>query len=152
MWCTLVALAGTPIWDAAARCLISTQAFIKPMSALADAKMHHAMGPPLEFRTGVAKSVSLVGRPLLDMESSPSLWSAMSKTLEADGLLRNALLSSANAELESWIAALRPTPVHEIPHSLLTSLADFSDVRLDRVELPTVRPPAELPWVPLPPR
>ncbi|KAL3926660.1 MAG: hypothetical protein SGPRY_003197, partial [Prymnesium sp.] len=60
-------------------------------------------------------------------------------------------LAEADEELESWIAALRPTPLHEIPHSLLTSLADFSDRRLDRVELPLIRPPNELPWVPLPP-
>lgn len=61
-------------------------------------------------------------------------------------------LSSANAELESWLAALRSTPLHEISHILLTSLADFSDARLHRVELPPfVGPPTDLPWVPLPP-
>lgn len=73
------------------------------------------------------------------------------KTLAEDELLRKTLLSHAGAELESWVAALRPTPMHETPHSLLTSLADFSNTRLDRVELPLVRSPTDLPWVPLPP-
>lgn len=63
----------------------------------------------------------------------------------------DALLSSANLELESWLAAIRPMLLHEVPHSLLAKLADFTDERLDRVALPHGSPPHRLPCVPLPP-
>ncbi|KAL3918049.1 MAG: hypothetical protein SGPRY_006156 [Prymnesium sp.] len=151
LWCTLAALTGTALWDASARCLLATQAFVKPMSVLEDAQFASGAGQPLEFRTGITRSVSLIGRPLLDSESSPSFWRVMSQALEAEQLIREALTSSANAELESWLAAIRPMPFQELPHGLIAHLADFNDECLDSVALPPTRMPDELPWVPLPP-
>lgn len=75
----------------------------------------------------------------------------MARTLDAEQLLREALLTSANSELESWLAAIRPLPLHEVLHSLLSSLPDFSDERLGKASLPAIRLPGRLPWVPLPP-
>lgn len=89
------------------------------MHFLADMRDASGLGEPLAFRKGITRSVSVIGKPLLDSENSHNFWKVMSHSLKAEQIVREALLFSANLELESWLAAIRPMQLHKILHCLL---------------------------------
>lgn len=150
MWCTLAALAGTPGQDVAARSILATQAFIKPLEVLADAARTVGTGEPTSFKTGLGQLSSLIQRPLLDQEHSPAAGKALARATISDHALQHMLFTAAGASLDGWAEAIRPLPVTEIPPQLLTALPGFADPRLNRIPLPEVPSFHHTAWSPLP--
>lgn len=138
LWCTLTALAGTACHDIAARSVLATQAFVKPIEMLADSARWTGTGEPISFHTGRVLFTSLIERPLLDSEQSPTAWKALSRATVSDAL-QQLLLSSSGGVLGEWAEVIRPLPINEIPPHLLEHIPDFSDHRLDKVPLPPVQ-------------
>ena len=91
IWCTLAALTGTPVSDAATRAVAGVTAFIKPTNVLASAPSAEGLSI---FRVGAAPAVSLLRRPLLENEASPPRWAALSAMAHADKLIISALTSA----------------------------------------------------------
>ena len=154
IWCTLSALADTAAYDSAARSLLATQAFVKPLDQLADAARLTGVGDPIQFVTGVTRATSIIQRPILNSENSPSAWRALATSTEWDAKLLSLLAEAAGDALLDgcWAEVVRPFPVDDIPPHLLENLPDFSDGRLDVLPMPAVFTPYRLPWVPLPPQ
>jgi hypothetical protein len=139
VWCTLSALSDTAAHDSAARSLLATQAFVKPLDQLADAARLTGVGDPIEFVTGVTRATSIIQRPILDSENSPPAWRALAISTEWDAQLLSLLAEAAgDALLDGWAEVVRPIPVGDIPPHLLENLPDFSDERLDVLPMPAV--------------
>ena len=151
-WCTLAALAGTAVGDAAARSIIAAAAFVRPIKQLADfaAAGSHAA---VSFHFGSAPATSVVRRPNLDNEMGPPGWRALSADVTGGRQLFDALrAASDDALLAGWSDVIRPFDATEIPSELLANLRDFADDRLDNLQLSPVYKPLETAWVPLPPK
>ena len=73
VWCTLAALSGTEFGAVAARAVLATESFIKPVSMLAD-YAPSGSAEPLQFRFGASAAASIIRRPILDSENSPPAW------------------------------------------------------------------------------
>ena len=152
LWCTLGALSGTPAYDAAARVVLGTEAFVKPQHVLADAAHITPGGPPVVFDTGCTRETSVMSRPALLHEKSPSALRVLEEAhIASAGLLDTLRLHASDALLEGWEFALRPLPTSELPEDLLEKLPDFSDAALDDALLPAATTPYSLDWVPLAP-
>ena len=154
VWCTLAALQGTPVADAAARSLLATEAFVRPTAELADAALNRGLTSEVGavFRFGAAPVTSVVRRPVMADAQGPSAWLALRESQRLDELLANALDAAADDPLlTGWRERLRPVPAAEIPEGLLTRLPDFADAALDGAALPEVVPPIATAWLPLPP-
>ena len=127
VWCTLAALAGTPAADVAARALLGTEAFVKPLDELADAARLTGTDAAIEFITGRTPAVSVVKRPLLENEASPPAWRALAQMQKSDSELWQLVSSSASDYLlAGWDGVIRPAPIADIPSHLLAHLPDFS--------------------------
>ena len=148
VWCTLAALAGTPLGDPASRALLSCRMFQSPGTAPLDI-------PPaatVEFAFGVTKLQSLQQRPNPDHPRAGAAARALHAATIADAALRHALeLEAADPLLEGWVERITPLVVGDIPTYLLESLPDFTDTRLDDVPLSQVLRPLTTDWYPLPP-
>ena len=151
-WCTLAALTGSPIADAAARALVATEAFVKPVAMLADFASAGTL-PALEFRAGASPATSMLRRPYLDGEESPPAWRALAHAERSGKLLRERLNAlSDDPLLAGWVDRISPFDPADVPPDLLASLPDFRDERLDDVLFTPVPPPLVTAWLPLPPR
>ena len=153
VWCTLAALSGTPIADPTARAFASAEAFIKPVSRLADFQPSIS-GSPCVFRFGAAESTSVLARPTLDHVDSPPGWRAFSLDASFAALLGNAL-EAAEAIGDSLVQGLRtrifPLDVQEIPESLMSALPTFTDDLLEHQAFSKIPDPLVTDWVSLPP-
>ena len=112
-WCTLSALAGTAVYDPAARVFATMSAFARPVTHLSNAlSVGEALQPTFTF--GAVRAVSLVRAPQFSMQDSP-----ISFLLERDAyhsvLLRTGihelLESKEYAYLEGWVERIRPPEV-----------------------------------------
>jgi len=152
IWCTLAALAGAPIGDAAARAILSCEMFVKPVHTLADAPLSSDVP---EFKFGVERSRSALARPLLDDERSPPAWRALAQLSLADAALvagLNAATAAGDQLLDGWAERVGPLAVGDVPPHLLDTLPDFSDPRLDTATLTPQAHPIRTAWLPRPPR
>ena len=148
VWCTLAALAGTPLGDPAARAALSCRMFQSLDAAPLDVPPSEAV----EFAFGVTKLRSLQQRPDPDHPRAGAAARALHSATLADAALRTALLSEASDSLlEGWVDRITPLVVGDIPAHLLEALPDFSDARLDDVLLSKVLQPLTTSWYPLPP-
>ena len=149
VWCTLAALGGTPIADAAARCFLSAEAFVKPVGQLAD---FPASTAPLAFRFGASAATSIVRRPLLDGLASAPSWRALQCNERFSQILRDALQAVIyDPLLDGWLDLVGPLPVADIPPDLLTALPSFNDEGLEHQPFSAPYVPVRTPWMPLPP-
>ena len=149
MWCTLAALQGTPMGDAAARAHVAVDTFVKPMSVLADAP---AAEGGLEFRFGATKMQSVIRQPLLDHEDSPPAWRALARMARGDRMLIAAIAAEGDDSLlDGWAERTKAFDVGSIPPEMLSNLPDFSDARLEAVPLARVAVPISTAWLALPP-
>ena len=130
-WCTLSALAGTAVYDPAARVFATMAAFARPVTHLSDAlSVGEALQPTFTF--GAVRAVSLVRAPQFSMQDSP-----ISFLLERDAyysvLLRTGihelLESKEHAYLEGWVERIRPPEV-DLQEGLANLLPDFGDPSL----------------------
>jgi hypothetical protein len=152
VWCTMAALAGTPLGDAAARAILSCEMFVKPVQVLADAQLST---DAVEFNFGVERARSAIGRPLLDNENSPPTWRALAQLAVADTALVTALeaaTAAGDALLEGWAGRITPLSIGDVPQHLLENLPDFSDAKLDSTPLSVQPRPIRTAWLPLSPR
>jgi hypothetical protein len=94
VWCTLAALQGTAVEDAAARAVLSASAFVGPTEHLADAPLPTSTGAT-PFTFGAAPATLMVRRPPLADEQGPAAWSAIASLLRADQWLSSALDAAA---------------------------------------------------------
>jgi len=148
VWCTLAALAGTPLGDPATRALLSCRMFQSPGAAPLDVPL----AATVEFAFGVTKLQSLRQRPDPDHPRAGAAARALRAATLADAALRSALeLEAADPLLDGWADRITPLVVGEIPAYLLESLPDFTDARLDDVPLSHVLRPLTTDWYPLPP-
>lgn len=148
-WCTLAAVSGTPVGEAASQAFLAAQCFMDAPSTLS--------GPPggqhALFSVGATHTTSMLGVPSLCYANSPSAQSALQRMHAQDTRLKDLLLSAVEhaPELDGWLERIRPAPLEEIPDSLITRLPDFTDPALSLVELPAAPLPYQLPWMALPP-
>ena len=63
-WCTMAALKGTPVADAAARAVLATQSFVGPTPQLVST-IQVGGGTPLGFLSGASAPAELMQRPVL---------------------------------------------------------------------------------------
>jgi hypothetical protein len=130
-WCTLAALAGTAVYDPAARVFASMSAFARPVARLANALTSDELARPT-FTFGAMQAVSLVRAPQFSMQDSP-----MSFLLEKDAynsvLLRTSihglLEQREYAYLEGWAERIGPPQV-DLHDELANLLPDFGDLSL----------------------
>ena len=80
-WCTLAALRGTPIADAAGRAFVTTEMFRTPVTELPD----EPTSDGLLFKFGAAASQSVLSRPA-DEFGTP-MWATFQEMLANDRLL-----------------------------------------------------------------
>lgn len=152
-WCSLVALLGCPLRVSAARSLLSTEEFVKPMETPADAAQATGTGPPITFQLGREIAASVLPQPILDHASSPPAWRALAASIAADRLLLNEIADTGpECLLNGWTEVIRPLPLTEIPASLLTNLPAVDALALVDTPLPDILQPYHLPASPLPPR
>ena len=149
-WCTLGALQGTWVEDAAARAILSTSAFAGPTMHLADAPLGTTSK---SFLFGARPATYLL--PRLKPETSQNLnpLTALQSFAAADRALMAALDSARTDNLLSgWRDIITPPDLEDIPSGLLKSVDSFADDALDRVALTPPAQPIVTPWMPLPPR
>ena len=152
MWCTLAALHGTPMADAAARSLLACEAYIKPGHHLADFPAE-AFDVPMTFRCGMTPATSVLARPLLEHVASPPAWRAIAVSMQANRQLIAALnAASEDTLLSGWIDRIHPLDASDIPPSLLAALPSYDDAGLERLPFSPVYQPLHTPWLPLPPK
>ena len=148
IWCTLAALANTPLGDPATRAILSCRMFQGPSARSLDVPL----SATVEFLFGVTKLRSLQQRPSPDHPRAGAAARALHAATAADLVLRRALeLEASDPLLEGWVDRITPLVVGEIPAYLLDSLPDFTDSRLDDVPLSQVLQPLTTDWYPLPP-
>ena len=151
VWCTIAALAGSPIGDAATRAVLSCEMFIKPVQTLTDAQLSSSVA---QFNFGVEHSRSAIARPALDSENSPPSWQALARLFAADSALVAGLTAATmtgDSLLEGWAERVTPLVVGDVPPHLIENLPDFGDARLDSTPLSAPPRPIRTPWLPLPP-
>lgn len=152
MWCTLSALGGTPVSDAAARAILACDAYVKPGHMLADFPPD-ALVSPLAFRIGAMAATSVLSRPLLDHVASPPAWRAIAESAQQNQLLIDALNAASEDELlAGWVDRIGPIDPTDVPASLLAALPGFDDPGLEAQPYTPVYVPFDTPWLPLPPR
>ena len=152
IWCTLAALASTPIADAGARAILGCEMFIKPVETLTDARLSTESA---SFKFGVEQARSAICRPILNTEASPPAWRALARMAEGDSLLAQGLhtaVAAGRTLLQGWAERISPLTIGDVPPHLLSNLPDFSDKKLDTVPLSAQVQPLTTPWLPLPPR
>ena len=150
-WLTLSALAGTFVGDAAARAVLSCEAFIKPGHMLADFPSVEG-GERLTFRCGAAPATSVLTRPTLTGIHCPPAWRAIGRCTGDNDLLIGALnAASEDALLSGWVDRIRPLDPSDIPESLLKGLPAFDDIGLEHQPYAPVYVPLRTVWLPLPP-
>ena len=134
-WCTLTALAGSVIHDAAARAVASCTALCAPTMHLADStSLGHSM--LTTFRIGVygTQPVHDRARDLLSYNSPAS--AALRRDWLFTHLLRERLHaddSSLSEDMALWADRLQPPELSDIPSELLDQLPSFSDGRFDQL-------------------
>ena len=151
VWCTVGALEGTLVQDAAQRAVASACALIKPVEQLAD----YASTDGVVFKTGVSSSTSVLKRPILDDPSSPHGMADL-RLLEPG---RSGVgggpppgLAAGETYLEGWVEQIRPLPLEEVPTQLLHALPDYRDDRLAVIPFAPVLEPLHTAWYPRPPQ
>ena len=150
-WFTLSALAGSAIYDAAARAVLACEAYVKPGHMLADFPSTE-LGGRLVFRCGAAPATSVLARPTLDGVNCPPAWRAVGQMMRDDGLLIHALNAASEDKLLSgWVDRIRPLDPSDIPPSLLAALPGFDDIGLEHQTFTPVYVPLRTDWLPLPP-
>ena len=121
-WCSLRALRGTPLEDAAARTLLPTTAFRGPTSRLADAALD-GDGGSAAFRFGARSARRLASRPQFSFECRPAGAAALQRLRNWDQLLIEALdVAADDPLLEGWREQVAPLPSDEVPSNVLESL------------------------------
>jgi hypothetical protein len=155
MWCTLVSLMGTPLYDPAARALASVAACVGPVTHTADL-MHEGERTHPVFRLGAAPMASMVGlRAVTYAYSTVGYW--LQRDAGHQQLLRDALLASDDPLLEGWAERIRPPPQElldlvqvRLPDMLAVDLLalPFAPVYAPAVTAYLPRMPAQLPAVP----
>lgn len=152
IWCTLAALGGTPIGDAATRAVLGCEMFVKPVSTLSDGVL--SSDSAVEFNFGVERARSVLQRPLLDSDQSPPAWSALAQLTRHDSAIVAALgaaVAGGDRLLEGWAERVSPLVIGDVPAHLIANLPDFEDSRLDAVSLTPQAHPLSTKWLPLPP-
>ena len=137
-WCTVAALAGTVVYDPAARAAAACSALRCPVPHMVDAV---ALGHRrLETFTVGAFST----RPMLDrltdlptVRSAPEL--ALARMAEHALALTRRLRAQGDEESVYWSDVIRPEELQDVPPGFFDALPTFSDARLDL--LPLVDPP-----------
>ena len=150
VWCTLAALQGTAVEDAAARAVLSASAFIGPTEQLADTPLSSTPDAS-SFSFGSTPASLLIRRPLVVGEDGPPAATALASLLQADRWLASALEASSDARLEGWRQRIAPLNVDDVPAGLVEQLPSFDDSRLDGLALSPVPDPVSTSWLPLPP-
>ena len=148
-WCSLAALRGTPIADAAGRAFATSEMFRGPVAELPDEPSPDGV----LFKFGASASRSALKRPAAQ-EGTP-LWSAFQEMLANDQLLADSILADVadgGTLLEGWAERIQPFDVSAIPQDLLDHAPTFDDNRLDGVPLDRILAPLRTPWLPRPPR
>ena len=151
VWCTLTALAGAPVGDIAARAVVATEAFVKPVRLLADFA-GAGSAPAVAFRYGASPATSVLRRPILDGPGSAPPWRAVAADRAwAQGLRASLLDQASDPLLSGWLDIIRPLDPAAVPPELLAAPPDFKDERLDSVPLTRVYRPLHTPWLALQP-
>ena len=140
-WCSLTALTGTVIHDAASRAVASCAALCAPTRCLADSMSlgHPTLTP---FRIGVYGT-----QPLRDWASDLMSYPMPSEdALKRDWLFTHSLQMHLHADtspfsedLEHWADRLRPPELSDIPEEMFERLPSFADTRFNSLpfsELP----------------
>ena len=146
-WCTLAALQGTPLSDAASRAFATTEMFRGPATSLPDADAED-----VRFDFGASSAQSVARRPA-DERTGPA-WGALQRMLRQDEALVSSLLESVAAGdslLDGWAERVQPLDASAVPRELLEHAPSFDDDRLDGVPLSPPPEPLRLPWLPRPP-
>jgi hypothetical protein len=127
-WCTFAAIATLAIADAAARAFAGVDAFIQPVSRLADFATDHAPS----FLIGAMKATSLDATPRLMLAHTPAQLLLARDAADAL-LLRRALLSREREPDGQWFAGwaekIGPHDA-DLQDELAALLPDFSDTTL----------------------
>ena len=147
-WCTLAALRGTPLSDAASRAFATTEMFQGPSTSMPDATTDG-----VRFDFGASSAQSVAHRPA-DERTAPA-WSALRRMLGQDEALVSSLLESVatgDTLLDGWAERVQPLDASAVPRELLEHAPSFDDDRLDSVPLSPPPAPLRLPWLPRPPR
>ena len=147
-WCTLAALQGTPLSDAASRAFATTEMFRGPATSLPD-----AASDGVQFDFGASSAQSVAHRPA-DERTAPA-WSALQRMLKQDEALVNSLLESVaggDSLLDGWAERVQPLDASSVPRELLEHAPSFDDDRLDGIPLSPPPAPLRLPWLPRPPQ
>ena len=134
VWCTLAALQGTAVADAATRAFVTVDMFRQPTTQLADSTPASSLFT--EFKFGVTSARSAVPRPAA--EAGPPAWAAISHSLLGDEMLTRSILATVEAGdhlLEGWAEQIKPLDVSNVPKDLLENAPSFADTRLDGVPL-----------------
>ena len=147
-WCTLAALQGTPLSDAASRAFATTEMFRGPATSLPD-----AASDGVQFDFGASSAQSVAHRPA-DERTAPA-WSALQRMLGQDEALVTSLLESVaggDTLLDGWAERVQPLDASSVPRELLEHAPSFDDDRLDSIPLSPPPAPLRLPWLPRPPQ
>ena len=147
-WCTLAALRGTPLSDAASRAFATTEMFQGPSTSMPDATTDG-----VRFDFGASSAQSVAHRPA--DESTAPAWSALRRMLGQDEALVSSLLESVatgDTLLDGWAERVQPLDASSVPRELLEHAPSFDDDRLDGVPLSPPPAPLRLPWLPRPPQ
>ena len=147
VWCTLAALAGTPLHDAAARTLVATSSFVRPLASLADS-VELGSEAAVQFRFGAAPAVSLLRRPTLRSTSHSTAIAGLAQGEMWGDLLRDALVQNAwDPLLEGWLDRIRPVDVGAIPSDFMKRVPQFDDPRVGLAAFPPIYHPLSTPWL-----
>ncbi|KAL1527720.1 hypothetical protein AB1Y20_009105 [Prymnesium parvum] len=132
-WCTLLALRGTPLEDAAARCILSSSAFTGSTDRMANFDSPGASAP---FTIGARPATYLAASPLTTTSSNAGAVDALAKLIRDDHSLIDALDARRDDELLSgWREIIRPLDPTDIPDGLLSALPSFDRDLFDSVPL-----------------
>jgi hypothetical protein len=127
-WCTFAALSTLAIADAAARAFAGVEAFIQPVSRLAD----FGSDASPAFLIGARKAVALDASPRLMLANTPAQL-LLARDASNAVLLRRALLEREQLPdghlYAGWAERIRPPDV-DLQDALAALLPDFSDPTL----------------------
>ena len=130
-WCTLAALTGTIVYDAAARAVAACESLRCPVPHLADAV---AFGHPAltSFSIGVFASRPMLDRVELSVQSTTPKLALARVGAHAVALLAR-LRAAEDVESHYWADVIKPEELQDVPPGLFDRLPTFEDKLLDQL-------------------
>ena len=144
LWCTLAALAGTPVADVAARAFAGIGGHAHGVEMLSS----EVRTPGVSFSLGRMSLEDIAKTHRIDQGPAPLGYDALRENLLANQRLRDELLDDGSADAARWAERVIDINPGDIPPDLLADLPNFDASGLDDLTFSEPYEPIKQAWLP----